>query len=145
MTNWANRGKAAVAAVPVTKQASGNNLGTRHIGIVESFEQTTFGTGSRGIKASYTIPGEKYPVNEYIVQKLFKEGKLEPTKYGNSTRAKRLAALGLTSDQINKLADDSLGDHVFNGAKVAVYLVDEEYMGKPKKRVKAVFPLDDNE
>jgi transposase len=72
---------------------------------------------------------------------------MEPTKYGESNLKRRLQAFGLDSDAINAFpiprSPKDAGNDAYNlsGTNVAVYLVDEEYLGKPTKRVRAVFPI----
>ena len=146
MTNWANRGKAAIAAVPLNK--NGTNRGERFEGGITEAVAKTYSTGSTGITIGYSIPGNKFPIRENVVL-TDKAG--VATKYGMSTLIKRLQAAGNSAERINQFAlstDDAknaltLADYLV-GAAVAVYLVDAEYLGKPKKEVKAVFPLDGN-
>lgn len=150
-TSWANRTKTAANVVPISKQASKTERGTRHEGAVEIFELTSYSTGSYGYKIAYSVTGLERKVYENVVLKtMSKDGTLSPTKYGESTLKRRLAAFGLDADAINQFhipqspKDIAEGEAVsFAGAPVALYLTDEEYLGKPQKRVKAVFPIDD--
>ncbi len=145
-SNWASRTKAAAAAVPISKPAV--DRGTRHEGIVETFEPVSFSTGSLGVKIKYTVQGLERAVYENIVLKtLNKEGVLENTKYGESSLKRRLQAFGLTAEQIlafpiPKTPKDESEQYNFQGTPVAIYLADREYMGKPQKDVKSVFPID---
>lgn len=149
-TSWANRTKAATNAVPLTKSAAKVDRGTRHNGVLESVTPTVFKTGSFGFKIKYSLEGEQRPVFENIVlRSLSDNGTLEPTKYGESSFKRRLQAFGLTADEINnfvipatpKSANEA--DYAsFPNHSVTIYTVDEEYMGKPQKRVKSVFPKD---
>lgn len=151
MTNWANRGKAAIKAVPLSKGgAKKGDRGVRYEGTIVEAGTKTFSTGSFGITVGYQIEGMKYPVRENIV---LIDAKGAPTKYGLATLTKRLQAAGNTSDRINDLPVLEAGKDAANaailadylsGAAVAVYLVDREYMGKAKKDVRAVFPLDND-
>lgn len=145
--NWATRTKTAAKEVPLTK--STGDKGTRHTAVVESFTPKSYKTGSFGIEVKYSVSGLQRPVYENIVlTKLSDNGTMEPTKYGESNLKRRLQAFGLDSDAINafpipKTPKDA-GNSAYNlsGVNVAVYLVDEEYLGKPTKRVRAVFPVE---
>lgn len=152
MTSWANRGKAATAAVPVSKTAPAIDRGVRHEGTLDKAELTQFSTGSIGVVFRYVVEGWDKAVYENVV--LFKqtlEGTMTATKYGDQTLRRRFQAFGLTPDDINSfttpktIGDKKAADFITNlplGAPVAVYLIDEEYMGKAKKAVKSVFPLE---
>lgn len=147
MSNWAKRTKEATKSVPLTK--STGDKGTRHTAVVESFTPKSYKTGSFGVELKYAVSGLARPVYENIVlTKLSDSGTMEPTKYGESNLKRRLQAFGLDSDAINafpipKTPKDA-GNTAYNlaGVNVAVYLVDEEYLGKPTKRVRAVFPIE---
>lgn len=148
-TNWANRTKTAANVVPLSTKAKSTDRGARFEGAVEIFELTAYSTGSFGYKIAYSVTGLDRKVYENVVLKtMSKEGVLTPTKYGESTLKRRLAAFGLDADAINQFhipqspKDTSDAVPSFAGASVALMLTDEEYMGKPQKRVKAVFPLD---
>lgn len=145
--NWATRTKAATKEVPLTK-ATGDK-GKRHTAVVESFTPKAYKTGSFGIEVKYSVAGLQRPVYENIVlTKLSDSGTMEPTKYGESNLKRRLQAFGLDSDAINAFpiprTPKDAGNDAYNlsGVNVAVYLVDEEYLGKPTKRVRAVFPIE---
>lgn len=150
-TNWANRTKNAANVVPLNKKATGTAArGTRHEGAVELFELTVFKTGGYGYKIAYSANGVERKVYENLVLKtMSKSGTLTPTAYGESTLKRRLAAFGLDADAINQFhipqSPKDVGEGTspnFVGAPVALILIDEEYLGKPTKRVKAVYPLE---
>lgn len=144
---WATRTKEETQKVPLTK-ATGDR-GQRHVGVVESFTPKSYKTGSFGVEVKYSVKGLQRPVYENIVlTKMTDSGTMESTKYGESNLKRRLQAFGLDSDAINsfpipRTPKDS-GNSAYNlsGANVAIYLVDEEYLGKPTKRVKAVYPIE---
>lgn len=143
---WATRTKVATQEVPLTK--STGDRGERRTAIVESFTPKSYKTGSFGVELKYSVAGLKKPVYENIVlTKLTDNGTMEATKYGESNLKRRLQAFGLDSDAINAFpipkSPKDAGNEAYNlsGASVAIYLVDEEYLGKPTKRVRAVFPL----
>lgn len=144
MSNWANRGKASVKAVPTTKTNA--DRGSRHKGVVESFTPKSYKTGSFGVEIKYTVEGLERPVYENVVlTKMTDKGTLEATKYGENSLKRRLQAFGLDSDAINsfpiprtpKDADNSA--YNFTGTPVIVYIKQEEYMGRPQNRVGSVF------
>jgi hypothetical protein len=144
--NWATRTKDAAQAVPLTK--SKGDRGERRTAVVESFTPKSYKTGSFGVEVKYSVAGLQRPVYENIVlTKLSDSGTMEPTKYGESNLKRRLQAFGLDSDAINAFpiprSPKDAGNDAYNlsGTNVAVYLVDEEYLGKPTKRVRAVFPI----
>jgi len=148
-TNWAARGKAAVAA-------SGNNKATqpqrgeKGIAVVDGIEMKTFSTGSTGAVISYTVEGLKYPVREYLVF-----AKADGTQlFGRSKLIKRLQSFGLTSAQINKLptAGEALGKALvgINGRAVGVFVGKEEKVGndgnlKTYPKITGTFALDPDE
>lgn len=147
-TNWATRAKAATAAIPLTKTAP-KARGTRYEGEIKAVTAKAYKTGSFGIEFQYTLGGIERAVYENVVlSKQTEEGNLIPTQYGESTFKRRLQAAGFTSEQINafsipktvKSPAEALQSLV--GAPVAVYCIDEEYLGKPRKAVKSVWPLD---
>ena len=144
---WATRTKDATKAVPLSK-ATGDK-GQRHLAVVESFTPKSYKTGSFGIEIKYSVKGLQRPVYENIVlTKLTDNGTMEATKYGESNLKRRLQAFGMDSDAINAFPiprtpkDASNDAYNLAGANVAVYLVDEEYLGKPTKRVRSVFPAE---
>ena len=144
---WATRTKEATQAVPLTK--GGGDKGERRTAVVEAFTPKAYKTGSFGVELKYSVSGLKKPVYENIVlTKLTDNGTMEPTKYGESNLKRRLQAFGLDSDAINAFpiprSPKDAGNEAYNlsGTSVAVYMVDEEYLGRPTKRVRAVFPLD---
>lgn len=147
-TSWANRTKTAANVVPLSKTAEGTaTRGTRHVGALELFQPVSYSTGSFGYKIAYTVEGLERKVYENVVLKTVNKstGNFEATKYGESTLKRRLAAFGLDADAINAFEIAKVpGEAVdkFNGAPVAIYLIDEEYLGKPQKRVKAVYPIE---
>lgn len=148
MSNWANRGKAATSAVPLNK-SNNQDRGTRHAGVVESFTPKSYKTGSFGVEIKYTAEGIQRPVYENVVlMKLSDAGSLEATKYGEASLKRRLQAFGLNSEAINAFpiprTPKDAGNEAYNfaGTPVAIYLTDEEYMGKPQKRVKSVFGIE---
>lgn len=149
-TNWANKTKAAATAVPLSKSAPAER-GVRHRGVVESFTPKSYKTGSFGVEIKYTAEGVERPIYENVVLKVMTDkGALEATQYGESTLKRRLQAFGLTSEQINKFpipvipkdAETNAEAYKFGDTPVVLYLIDEEYMGKAKKRVKAVYLVD---
>jgi len=147
--NWANRGKAAAAAQPLSKK-SDVDRGTRYNATVEHFILKSFKTGSFGIEIKYTAEGLQRPVFENIVlSTMSPKGALVPTKYGEATLKYRLKAFGLSSEEITQFpipltVKDESEAYNFAGTPVVAYLGDEEYMGKPKKVVRAVWPTDAN-
>jgi hypothetical protein len=147
--NWANKGKEAAKAVPLTVTKSGKEKGTRHKGFVESFTPKSYKTGSFGVEIKYTVEGIERPVYENLVlTTLSKTGTMEPTKYGESSLKRRLQAFGLDSEAINLFPiprspkDGDNEAYSFTGTPVTVYIRQEEYMGKTQNRVNAVFPAD---
>jgi hypothetical protein len=145
--NWATRTKTATKSVPLSK--STGDRGERRTAVVESFTPKSYKTGSFGVEVKYSVAGLQRPVYENIVlTKLSDNGTMEPTKYGESNLKRRLQAFGLDSEAINafpipKSPKDSGNEaYALSGAPVAIYLVDEEYLGKPTKRVRAVFPAE---
>lgn len=145
--SWANRGKAATADIPLTKQDKVDR-GTRYEGIVEAFTPVSFSTGSLGIKIKYSVKGLERAVYENIVLKtLDKDGNLKATTYGDSNLKRRLQAFGLSAEQIlafpvPKTPKDESEAYNFQGTPVTLYLSDREYMGKTHKDVRYVFPID---
>lgn len=146
-TNWANRTKQAAGAVPLTKPST--DRGTKHNGVVESFTPKSYKTGSFGVEIKYTVEGLERPVYENVVlTKLNDQGAMEATKYGDNSLKRRLQAFGFTSAAINafptpKTPKDA-GNEAYElaGTPVVIYITQEEYMGRPQNRVKAVYPVD---
>lgn len=144
ITNWANKGKAAAKAVP-TSTGSTKERGKRYTGVIDKVEAVAFKTGSFGLKLKYQVEGLERAVYENIVlRKPDAEGNLQATQFGESTFKKRLMAFGLTSEEVNAFSIPKTvtqGEHLsqINGAPVAIYLRDREYLGKPQKDVAAVF------
>lgn len=147
-TNWANATKSDAKAIPITKTKP--DRGERANGIVEGFKPRSYSTGSFGVEISYTVEGVERKVYENIVLKTLdpKTGNFKPTQYGEQSLKRRLQAFGLDSDSVNNFPipvtpqDAENGAYNFQGTHVVLYLGEEEYMGKPKKRVNAVFPQD---
>jgi hypothetical protein len=149
-TNWANRQKAAVKAVPISSEKEKtNNRGTRHEAVVESITPTTFSTGSTGVKIKYQVAGLSQAVYENIV--LFSsqndDGTRSATRFGESSLKRRFQAVGLQSNEvleaIGLLSKETNADFSsLAGAHVVVYLKDRTYMGKLYKQVASVYPID---
>ena len=146
-TNWANRTKEAANAQPISKTSV--DRGTRHEGVVETFTPRSYKTGSFGIEIKYSVAGLERAVYENVVlMKLTDVGTLEATKYGASSLIRRLQAFGLDAAAIEAFPiprtpkDAENEAYNFQGTPVVIYLKDAEYMGKPKKEVGSVFPVD---
>lgn len=142
MTSWANRGKAAIAAVPTGKNTAPRR-GERFEGVIDKVESRTFNKseknpyGSFGLVIKYAVKSqERASYENIILYTLDGKGGFTPTKYGKASLDRRLLAAGLTSQEILGLPDatplataaiESL-DKALTGASVAVYLADETYM-----------------
>ncbi len=146
MSNWANRTKAAATAVPL--ETKSKDRGTRHVGVLEAITPTVYSTGSFGLKVKYSVEGLERAVYENIVLRTMNaEGNYTATKYGESSLKRRLAAFGLSNEDIAAFAIPKTPKDVISadlvGAPVALYLADREYMGKTYKDVKSVWPADE--
>ena len=148
MTNWANKGKEATAAIPLVKKDKAD-YGKKHKGFVESFTPKSYKTGSFGVEIKYTVEGLERPVYENVVLTTLSDtGTFTPTKYGDNSLKRRLQAFGLSSAAINTFptprTPKDAGNEAYNfkGTPVVVYITQESYMGKAQNRVKAVFPQD---
>lgn len=143
-SNWANRTKAATAAVPVTRTSG--DRGTRYEGALKAATLKSYKTGSFGVEFQYAL-NDRTVYENVVLSKLSEEGVLTPTKYGANNLKRRLQAFGLSADEINAIGIPRTVKDEFNlsgliGAEVAVYCITTEYMGKPRLEVKSVFPLD---
>lgn len=147
--NWANRGKAATAAIPVTIKKPSDYTDVRK-GVVESFgTHLSAATGGLCTKTVYTVEGQEGKLYEYnLLRKPNANGDMEKTKYGEQTLKMRLRAFGLDNGEVNAfpipktINDQHEAYDQLVGTPVLLALVDEEYMGKTQKKVKAVFPLE---
>ena len=143
-TNWANKTKEAVQAVPVSTQTK--DRGTRHRAVVDKVEAVAYKTGSFGIKIKYQVEGLERAVYENVVlRKPDTEGNMQPTRFGEATLKRRLQAFGMTADEVNafaipKTVQQGAQLSTISGVPVAIYLRDREYLGKPQKDVASVFP-----
>jgi hypothetical protein len=148
MTNWANKGKAAANAKPLTTTANKKDRGERNLGVVEHFKPRSYSTGSFGVEIAYTLEGIERKVYENIVlKKLGADGNFTATPFGEQSLKRRLQAFGLTSDEINafpipKTPKDESEMYNFAGVPVAVYITQETYMDKVQNRVASVWPKD---
>lgn len=144
---WGNKTKATASAVPTTVK---KDRGTRYEGVIESATPVAFKTGSFGLKIKYVVNGLERALYENVVlTKMTDEGMPTPTMYGEATFKRRLQAAGMTSDEVNafkipKTIKHTEGLERLTGAKVAVYAIQTEYLGRPSFDVKSVFPLDNN-
>lgn len=150
-TNWANRTKAAAAAVPLAKPAPAGARGERFEGVVEAIKPEAYKTGTIGFSVKFAVKGlERAVYTRYFTRLMDKTtGDLKDNIKGAVFLDKFLTACGLTSDE--RLAFPTLRTpqhqeaiealNTLVGSEVVLYLVDEEYMGKVKKEVRAVLPL----
>lgn len=143
-SGWAARTKEATSAIAVSKTANKKDYGTRYDAIIESVTPTVYKTGGFGLKFKYAVNGQKGGIYENVVlKKLSDDGILQPTKFGLSTLKHRLTAAGLTADEINQLTFPENIKNLGNlpdlsGARVTVFALDEQYMGRPTKNVRMV-------
>lgn len=146
-TNWAQRTKDATKKVPLENKNS-KDRGTRHEGLVETFIPKSYSTGSFGVQLRYSVAGLSNDVYENIIlKKMGTDGNLEATKYGEASLKRRLAAFGMTAEEISafpipRSPKDESPAYDLAGAPVVIYLADREYMGKTYKDVKSVWPVD---
>lgn len=142
--------KQAAQAIPVATATNPKDRGTRHEGVIDKIETTSYRTGSFGLKLKYVVTGVERPVYENIIlRKNDEEGNLINTKYGIDSFKRRLQAFGYTSEDIlafpipKKVTDNAEFSDIL-GATVTVYLRDRKYMGKLVHDIASVWPLDTN-
>lgn len=153
VTNWSQRQKTDIKAVPTEKKAPSTDRGTRYEATVTKVEAKSFSTGTIGFNVKFNVQGLEKPVyTNYFTRIMDKTtGDLrDNSEKGKAMTSKFYAACGLTSEQ--QLAFPALRTPkdekavaalaALEGSKVALYLVDAEFEGRPKKEVRAVFPLD---
>lgn len=146
--NFANETKGKANLKPVTS-VNPRDRGTRYTAVVDSAEPTFYSTGSFGIKIKYVVEGMQKAVYENVVLRTIDKTSGNPTatKYGDATLKRRLAAAGLTSDEVDgfeipKTAENKDAFGAIIGAGVAIYLAPRDYMGKTYYDVKSVWPLE---
>ena len=148
MSNWANKGKAAIKAVPTVNKAPRSTLEGDRQAIIQSAEPKTYSTGAFGVKVTYALTGSADNAGRKVFENLIltlKTGKENPT--GLKIMQERLSAAGLSSEEILNFAyptsDTDFGDLGKIVGKAMVLLLDssEMYEGKPQTRVRATAPV----
>lgn len=152
MSNWAQRTKEQVAAVPLTKPAAAGGTAERYEVKITKIEAKAFKTGTIGFGVKYEGAGLERPVYQNYFSRLMNKdtGDLTDNVKGAVFTDKFLTACGLTSDERLafpklKTPSDAKAIEALNslvGAEVVILTKDREYLGRVSKEVVAVFPID---
>jgi hypothetical protein len=145
-TQWANRGKQAIQSASTAPKQGKKNYGEPKRAVLDAIQRETYKTGSKGITATYTVDGLKYPLRERTV---LEDAAGRKTPYGTSTVKRRLLAFGVDPSTIEGFdaMTEAEQDSLFSGLapfRVCVFVKQEEYQGKQKPAVGLVVPIEDS-
>lgn len=118
----------------------------RYPAFVQEIKHGTFKTGSYGITSTFVIESgeaKNRKLRDYIV---LTKADGTATKFGSATLKRRLMSYGLPVEKINAFkgprSEHDLGDfRLAVGAPVTIIVKEDgEYMGRPSRKVAAVYP-----